>query len=157
MKARAVDWWRARSTREQSLLLFFGALAAVMLVYGAAFAPALAWRQEAVERAAARETEFRLVANAARLSSSGTDSAGADTPVRNALTEIAAQSGIELVFVNARDDGAVDAQIGDAAPDKLFGMIEAMERQYGVRVVAADIARVSDGAETVRAQLTFSR
>ncbi len=157
MKARAVEWWRARSTREQSLLLMCGALAAVMFVYSAVFAPALAWRQDAAERAAARETEFRLVANAARLSSSASDSAGADTPVRNALTQIASQNGIELVFVNARDDGAVDAQIGDAAPDKLFSMIETLERQYGVRVAAADIARVSDGAESVRAQLTFSR
>lgn len=157
MKTRALDWWRGRSTREQTLLLICAALAAIVVGYVAAFAPALAWRSEAAQRAIARETEFRLVSNAARLSASVTSAAGADTPVRNALTEIAAQTGIELVFVNAREDGSVDAQIGSAAPDKLFAMIDTLERQYGVRIVAADIARVSDGAETVRAQLTLSR
>lgn len=157
MSGAALEWWRGRSTREQTLLLALAGLAAAMLLYAAAFSPALAYREQSAQRAQTRETEFRLVANAARLASDGSSAPGAQTPVRNALTDVAAQAGVELIFVNARADGAVEAQIGAAAPEKLFQMIETLERQYAVRVVAADIARVSDGAADVRAQLTLAR
>jgi type II secretory pathway component PulM len=157
MKERARTWWRGRSSREQWLLLALATLVFIALVYGAAFKPAFDWRRSQAQLAQTRETEFKLVADAARLASDGADAAGAQTPVRNALTDVAGQSGVDLIFVNARDDGSVDAQIGSAAPEKLFSMIERLERQYGVRVVSADIARVSDGASDLRAQVTLAR
>lgn len=139
------------------LLLALGALFAMAFAYWAAFKPALDWRRAQGERAQTRQTEFRLVADAARVASDGTGAAGAQTPVRNALTDVAGEAGVDLVFVNAREDGAVEAQIGSAPPDKLFSVLEKLERQYGVRVISADIARVADGGAEVRAQLALSR
>ena len=140
------------------MLLAVGAGVAVLaLSYFGAFKPALDWRRDAALTAKARETEFRLVADAAGAAAEGGAADGAQTPVRNALTEAAAQAGVDLVFVNARDDGSVETQITSAAPEKLFAMIESLEGRYGVRVAAADIARAADGAADVRAQLTLSR
>lgn len=157
MKEQARAWWRGRSSREQSLLLALSALLFVALVYGAAFKPALDWRRSQALLAQSRETEFKLVADAARIASDDANAVGAQTPVRNALTDVAGQTGVDLIFVNARDDGSVEAQIGSAAPEKLFSMIEQLEQRYGVRVVSADIARVSDGAADLRAQVTLAR
>lgn len=157
MSAKAFEWWRGRSTREQTLLIVCVGVLAFALAYFGAFKPALDWRAQAIQRTVTRETEFRLVSDAARGALDAAAAPGVQTPVRNALTDAATLAGVELVFVNAREDGSVEAQIGSAPPDKLFVMIEALERQNGVRVIGADIARVSDGAATVRAQLTFSR
>lgn len=151
-----LSWFSARSPREQVLVFLLAGLAALLLSMLAVFRPLLDWRAEAATRAAARAEEFRLVSAAARATSQSS-MVDQKTPVRNALAEAAAASGVELSFVNARDDGSVEAQISASAPDAVFSMLTALERRYGVRPTAFDAARVSDGAADIRVQMTLGR
>lgn len=157
MNAALQEFWAGRTPRERALLGVAGALAALAVVLLLIVRPALGWRGEAAQKAAARETEFRLVADAARLAASGPAAADAATPARAAVNAAAVEAGVEFSFVNNREDGAVEAQVNSVAPEKLFAMLSALERRYGVRPSAIDVARVADGAAEVRVQMTLSR
>ena len=150
------DWWATRTAREQTLLGVLAALGATLLLTLLIVRPLLAWRADAAERATARETEFRLVSDAARLAGS-TPAGDQTTPARTALNAAASAAGVEFSFVNNREDGSVEAQVNAVAPEKLFAMLTALDANYGIRPVAADVARVSDGSSDLRAQLTLSR
>jgi type II secretory pathway component PulM len=133
---------------------FVAALIAAQLIIG----PLLAWRSNAAERRAGAEDLYRLVAEAGALgggAASASISAKAATPVRNAIADSAAAEKISLTYVNARPDGAVEAN-ATASSEALYRWLGALDRDYGVMVVAADIARESSGAG-LRAQLTLSR
>lgn len=156
MSGALAEWWSARTARERALLGALAVFTAVLFLSLMIVRPLLGWRAAAAEQAAKRETEFRLVSDAARLAAAAPAGDRA-TPTRTALNAAAAAAGVEFSFVNNRDDGAVEAQVNAVAPQKLFAMLTALERDYGVRPVTADIARASDGSTDVRAQLTLAR
>lgn len=153
----ALDWWSQRSERERALLAALGAAALLFAVVFLVWRPIIGFRANAAAQAEAGENTYRLIARAARLGAKSASPAEAATSVRAALTEAAGGLAVELSFVNARDDGAVDAQIAAAPPEKVFLLLSMLERRYGVKVSAIDVARVTDGATEVRAQMTLAR
>lgn len=151
-------WWDGLSPRERLALYALGAVAGLFVLLQLIIAPVSGWRGDAERRARAAQTNYRLVAEAAATGQGGAgERAGEQIPVRTAIRDAAAANSITLNFINERADGAVETQAANVPPDRLFDMLAMLERQYGVRVVTADIARLSDNAGAVRAQMTFTR
>lgn len=152
-------WWENLSPRERLSLYALGAVAGLFVLLQLIIAPLGGWRSDAERRARTAETNYRLVAEAAALGQQGrpAQAASQTTPVRTAVREAASMHSVILNFINERADGVVETQAANVPPEQLFSMLSTLEKQYGVRVVSADIARLSDNAGAVRAQLTFAR
>ena len=152
-------WWDNLSSRERLALYALGAVAGLFALLQLIIAPLGGWKSDAERRARTAETNYRLVVEAAALGQQRGPAKGANqtTPVRTAVREAAATHSVILNFINERADGVVETQAANAPPDQLFSMLATLEQQYGVRVVSADIARLSDNEGAVRAQMTFAR
>lgn len=151
-------WWENLTARERLMLKGLAAVAGLFALLQLVIAPIGGWRAASEQRERSAETAYRLVAEAAAQGSRAAASAGAEqTPVRAAVRNAAATNGVVLSFINERPDGAVETQAMTAAPERLFAMLDMLERRHGVRVISADIARLGESAVEVRAQLTFAR
>ena len=146
------------SERERLFVSVGGAVVALVALLQFAAFPLLRWRADMAERRTNAETLYLLVAEAGAArggAASATLSPKAATPVRNAIADSAKAERVELSYLNARPDGAVEANAA-AASDALYRWLGALSRDYGVVVIAADIARdQNDGG--LRARLTLSR
>lgn len=149
-------FWERLAPRERLFVIGGGAIVGLLILLQLIVAPAIGWREAMKAKRAGAEDLYRLVASASATAGGGPTAAGADltTPIINVVTTTAAASGVEISFRNARPDGGVDATIA-ADPEKLFIWLSALEKEYGVSVAAADIAREKGGG--VRAQLTLAR
>lgn len=153
-----MQFWRNLSDRERLLVIIAGVLFAIFIAFQAVAAPVVNWR--AAQRRALDEAHsvYELVTLAgAQAAGAAAQDGDVDTPARNALAQSATAAGVNLIYVNVRPDGAVDANAAGVSPEALFAWMQAVERDYGLRVVSADIAREQDQASMVRAQLTFAR
>lgn len=151
-------WWNGLSSRERILVGAGAAIAAVLLAMQLLFVPLLDWRREAGLREEAAARAYQLVSRAAAFSfSAAGTSADQTTPVRNALTDVAARQQVGLTFVNAQADGSVSLQAGPASPEAVYGMFGELERRYAIKVVSADIARSPDNRALLQLQATLSR
>ena len=148
-------WWRGRTAREKLILSLGAALVALVVIAQMTLVPLVNWRGAAAERAASAEERYRLVARSAAIATPVKTSNA--EPVRNVLNNVAAAAQLELTFVNALPDGSVDMQAGPVAPDRLFDLFSRLEREYGVKVKSADIARASEDGDKVRVQATLTR
>jgi type II secretory pathway component PulM len=146
------------SQRERLFVSIGGAVVALIALLQFALFPMLRWRSDMADRRTSAETLYLLVAEAGAagggqaLSSSSPKAA---VPVRNAIADSAKSEKVELSYLNARADGAVEANASGAS-DAIYRWLGALSRDYGVVVVAADIARDQSGG-ALRAQLTLSR
>jgi type II secretory pathway component PulM len=146
------------SRRERLFVIGGGAVVALIALLQFAFFPLMRWRGDMAERRANAETLYLLVSEAGAArggAAAAASSPKAAIPVRNAIADAAKAEKVELSYLNARPDGAVEAN-ASGAPDAVYRWLGALGRDYGVVVVAADIARdQKDGG--LRAQLTLSR
>lgn len=150
-------WWAERSAREQALLAAGAAILAVFAAWALLLRPVAGWRESAAERAEQAESGYRLVARAAASAAPQGRDADSETPVRNAVIEVASEFKVELSFVNATPDGAVEIQGSDAAPERVFLMLSALQSRHAIRIASADIARSGDNPATVRFQAMLTR
>jgi len=144
--------------RERAFVLGGAAIVGLLIILQFVIAPALSWRSEAEARRERAEELYRLVAEAGAVGG-GPAAAGvspkAATPVRAAIADSAAAEKITLTYINVRPDGAVETNAA-ASSEAMFRWLGALNRDYGVIVAAADIARDRSGEE-LRAQLTLTR
>ncbi len=150
-------WWNDLSSRERMLLAVLGALMAAFLLLQFTWAPLTDWRESETIRAEQARDGFELVATAAA-QGQGNAAAGPSNQValRQALTQSAANVGIELIRVGAAVNGQIEIQPADISGDALFQWISMLQTEYGVNVAFADISRNDDGL--VKAQvLVFER
>jgi type II secretory pathway component PulM len=148
-------WWFSRTARERLVMTIGGGVLAALLLVQAMVAPLLSWRASSTKKAADAEANYRLVAEAA--ATAAPPASGSATPVRNLLNDAARTLNIDLTFVNALPDGSVDVQAGPVAPEKLFELLAKLERESGVKVKSADIARTSEDPNRVRVQATLAK
>lgn len=151
-------WWAQRTTREQALLAIAAALFALAGLWSFVVAPIAEWRGAAGARADHARSEYSLVARAAGMAN--VDEADKETgaaPVRGAVIETARRLGVELIFVNAASDGAVEVQSAPVAPERVFQFFSELQARHGVRVASADIARSAEDKGEVRFQASVTR
>ena len=135
-------WWYDLSQRERLLIMAAGALAAVLLVR-----PLAQWRGAAADRADAARDGYELVASAAAVGSPDAAAAPrANVPLRQSITSSAVNAQIELVRIGAVSNGQIEVQPQPVEGARLFQWLGALENQYGVKVVFADISRAEGGA-----------
>jgi general secretion pathway protein M len=152
-----MKWWVDLSSRERLLIGAAGVLAAILVVSLLVIRPLADWRSDAASRAARAQDSFELVAAAASTAGARTvQAANAETPLRQAVTGSAASSDIDLVRIGAEVNGQIEVQPQTIDGDKLFQWLGVLEREYGVSIAFADIARAEQGG--VNAQvLVFER
>ena len=150
-------WWSDLSRREQMLVMAAGALAGVLLLSLLVVRPLTQWRADAARDADRARDAYELVASAAAISGQSMTSAPQmATPMRQAITQSAAEAGIEILRIGAETDGQIETQPGITSGDQLFQWFARLESEYGVTVSFADISSGADGA--INAQvLVFQR
>jgi type II secretory pathway component PulM len=151
------EWWLARTSRERGLIAAAAVMGALFLAMQLAIRPVMNWRNAASQRVEQAESGYQIVAQAAAAVAPENSAAGAATPARNALTDTARQLGVSLNFVNEHPDGSIEFQAGPVEPEKAFQLFSNLERDFAVRVIAADIARSPEAPQQVRLQATLSR
>lgn len=151
-------FWRNLSERERLLIMAAAGLLALFVALQLVVRPAADWRADQ-HRALEQAQGLYTLVNEAGARSPGVAQAAGDvqTSIRAALAQTASAAGVNLVYVNVRPDGAVDANLADVDPERLFNWLQSVERDYGARVVSADIVRERAQPGAVRAQLTFDR
>ncbi|MEO1251888.1 MAG: type II secretion system protein GspM [Pseudomonadota bacterium] len=151
------EFWRNLSERERLLISVGGALAALFLVLQFVVSPVANWRADSRQALASAKGLYEIVAEAAARSD-GAGPSQSDVPaLRNALTQTAGAADVTLVFVNIRPDGVVDATVATTQPQALFDWMAQLRKDYGARVVSADIAREAGEPSLVRGQLSFAQ
>ena len=152
------DFWRNLSDRERMLILGGAVIFALFVLIEGVAAPVMGWRADQRRSLERAQNDYELVAEAAgRAGGQATPSGDLDAPIRNAIAKSASASGVNLIYVNVRPDGAVEANAAQVDPENLMVWLQAVERDYGARVTAADIAREQADPTKVRAQMTFAR
>ncbi len=152
------DFWNARSERERLVLMAGGAVAALALAFQAIYAPLSSWRDAARSEFARAEGFYALVLEAAAAAPAGDAEAATDTrPLRAIVATAAGDAGVELTFVSARPDGAVEANAGPTDPEAFFEWVAALSAEHGAKISYADISRAQDNDGTVRGRVIFSR
>jgi type II secretory pathway component PulM len=148
------EFWQKLSERERRLVFIGGGAVAIFILLQFILVPMFGWRTEMEQKRNNAVAFYDLVARASAFGGAAVEGEQS-TPVRNLVTESAPAAGIELNFVNQRPDNGVDLN-ATASPDVLFAWLTGLERDHGVVVAVADIARET-GSENVRAQLTLVR
>lgn len=119
-------WWAGRSLREQRLLMVMTGLLAVVLLWFAVIAPALAWRAGAAERRAEAAADLTLIEGGAARIAGGPSAMGA-AEVEAAARRAADSGGVSVVFNPG--DGGVRFRVNGATTAVLFGWLAAMQAQ----------------------------
>lgn len=151
------EFWDRLSSREKLFVGAGGAIVALVVLLQFILAPAIGWRAGMSQKRAGAEDLYRLVAQASSSAGVAAAAAGVDieTPILTVVTQTTGDFSINVNYRNARDDGAVEANV--AAPaHKIFEWLRALDARYGVIVASADIARSPSGDEA-QAQLTLVR
>lgn len=150
-------FWDRLSDREKLFVGVGGAIVAALAFIQFMIAPAFGWRAGMSDKRERAEELYGLVSQASANAGVVAAGAGVDlqTPILNVLTQSTGDHKIQVNYRNARPDGGVEANVA-ADPQKLFDWLGMLERQYGVTVASADIARATSG-EGVQAQLTLVR
>ncbi|SFR76934.1 type II secretion system protein GspM [Sphingomonas jatrophae] len=151
-REKLVAWWRARSGREQRLLLVMGGLAAVLLVWLLVVRPVGDWLADARRRAAEAEIAAAQAEAQAetirRIERSVPRRTGQPLPAR--IAAMAERDGLALTNVRPEGDGVAFA-VAAVRPPVLLAWIARMEAEGLVierfaargnpdRTVAAEIA-----------------
>ncbi|MEL6359785.1 MAG: type II secretion system protein GspM [Pseudomonadota bacterium] len=155
------EFWTQLSDRERQLIIAGAGVALFFVVVQFVVMPLLDWRKDRLAAAESAESTYDLVVEAASrkpvAQSSTASNPNASKPIRNVLSETATQSGVNLIYVNVRPDGAVDANATNVDPATLFAWFSSMEAGFDVRLLRADISREQSSPGTLRAQMTFTR
>ena len=151
------SFWENLSARERILVAVGAGLAALFIVLQLIIAPILDWRADKQRELASARGLYELVAEAAPRGGASAPAADGGVPVRNLVSQTASAAGVSIVYINARSDNGVDANISAAQPSALYDWLAALRNEHNIAVEAADIARETGNPEVVRAQLTLSR
>ncbi|MEM6413999.1 MAG: type II secretion system protein GspM [Pseudomonadota bacterium] len=152
--------WRDLSDRERILISIAAVLAVLLVILQFIVSPIYNWRETQERKLRSSENLYELVAEASAVAG-GVQSAEtapkANVPIRKAVTDSAKSSGVNITFVNARDDGTIETSTPSANPDRLYAWLEKLRSDYGVGVAYADIARDRNGLDAVRARIVLER
>ena len=153
------EFWNKLSERERALVSVAGVLALILILSIGIVSPLKNWREEAGVDARRAQNLYRLVAEAAAQGGGGGKNVDevSSGPIRNIITVSAQQNGVQLDFVNARQDGAVETNISDADPATLFNWIRRLSEAERLDVVYADLIREKGNESKIRGRLIFSR
>ncbi len=158
MMAMLTERWMARSPRERLLLSVAGVLAALMLVWFALAAPALAARERAGRAyASAADLYEEMTAGAReaarlRLSAPAIQDEADQAPLRTAASALARDFGLQISRIQPGEAGALAFVFETADPGDLFRWIEGLQTRYGVAASTVTLRR-NDGARTVQASV----
>ncbi len=152
-----MQFWKNLSDRERLLIAAATVLLAIVVVVAGVVSPIVNWRADQQQALNQAQGVYELVTQAGARGGRGTSASQSSTPMRNVMTQSASAAGVSLVYVNVRQDGAVETNASPVDPAILFAWMQSLEREYGARVVSADIAREQGQAALVRAQLVFAR
>lgn len=153
MKAQFLDWWRARSLREQRLLLVMFALLAVTILWLGIYRPlqgALSAARERHQQAVVMLGEARAQAAALRQSSAA--EALPPGPLAPVVTQAANEAGFANAAVAPQGDRRVSISIPSARPTAVLGWIATLETR-GIVVERLTARANSDPTVTVDATL----
>jgi general secretion pathway protein M len=154
MKAQVLDWWRARSLREQRLLLVMLALLAVTLLWLGIYRPvqdALSRTRARHQEAVVRLGEVREQADALRaLRKTGLPSLPA--PLAAMVTQSATDAGFTNASVAPQGERRVSVSIPSARPAPVLAWIASLEAR-GVVVERFSARANSDQTLAVDATL----
>lgn len=127
MTARFLDWWRARSLREQRLLLAMFALLAVTILWLGLYRPiqnALSAARERHHEAVIRLGEARAQADALRGLKGLARVSG---PLAAVVTQAASDAGFANAAVSPQGERRVSISIPSARPAPFFSWIAGLE------------------------------
>lgn len=155
MIASLSTWWRARSRREQMLLLV------LFVLFGITFAWLLVIRPLGDSLAHARERHSAAVialgearAGAAAIGRLERERRGSPAgAVERAVTESASAAGFQLSRIQGEGTGKVSLAIEAARPQALFAWVSEMETRNGLIVERLTANANSD--KSLSAQITF--
>ncbi len=128
-RADYLDWWRARSVREQRLLLAMAALLAVTILWLGIYRPLQDAQFNARERhqlAVVQLAEVRAQAEAVRGSRGVVRPLG---PLADRITRSAAESGFANATVAAQGDRRVSVSVPAARPGPVLRWVVSLEQQ----------------------------
>ena len=150
-------FWEGLSARERLLFQVAGGLAAALLFSLVILRPFNEW--QAAQRKALQRAEglYEIVVEAAAFSGNKSIEDAGTGPIRNAVTATASSLGVELVFVNVRPDGAVEANAAPSQPSRLFQWLDILSRDHGFEITYADLVRDQSDQSLVRGRLILAR
>ncbi|MEM8772948.1 MAG: type II secretion system protein GspM [Pseudomonadota bacterium] len=152
------DFWQNLSDRERLIVVVGGVLAGLLAGFQLIISPIFDWRADQHRARQEAEGLYRLVAEAAPRATRNTETnVNTNTPARNAVSQTASAAGVNLIYVNARDDGAVDANAASVEPAMLYEWLLVLEKEYGILVRTADISRETGDPSKVRVQISLAR
>ncbi|GAO38676.1 general secretion pathway protein M [Sphingomonas changbaiensis NBRC 104936] len=152
MTAQFLDWWRARSRREQRLLLVMFALLAVTILWLGIYRPlqdALSNARARHQQAVVRLGEVRGGAAALRRG----PAVALPGPLASVVTQAANDAGFANAIVSPQGDRRVTVSIPSARPAPFFAWIASLEAR-GIVVEQLAARANSDPTLAVDATLT---
>jgi general secretion pathway protein M len=157
MRALFAPWWRDLSQREQWLVGVAGVLAVIVLVWLAVLRPLHAARTGAQARYTTALSTMAEVAAAGKAirSAEVRDRGNTAVPLVELVSDRARAAGLTVETMTTSGDGQVSLRIAAVRPPVVLRWIAEIERNDGVLVEQAVIARNDDA--TVVVDLVFRR
>lgn len=152
MKAQFLDWWRARSLREQRLLLVMFALLAITILWLGIYRPvqdALSNARERHQLAVIRLGEIR----AGTIALKSGPAVPLPGPLAPAVTQSAADAGFANAVVTPEGDRRVSVSIPSARPAPVFAWIASLEAR---EIVVERLSARSNGDATLSVDMTLA-
>lgn len=152
MKAQFLDWWRARSLREQRLLLVMFALLAITILWLGIYRPvqdALSNARERHQLAVIRLGEIRAGTSVLK---SG-PAVALPGPLAPAVTQSATDAGFANAVVTPEGDRRVSVSIPSARPAPAFAWIASLEARG---IVVERLSARSNGDATLAVDMTLA-
>ena len=136
-----MQFWKNLSDRERFLIAAAAVLLAIVVVVAGVVSPIVNWRADQQQALNQARGVYELVTQAGARGRVGASASQTSAPMRNVMTQSASAAGVSLGYVNVRQDGAVETNASPIDPAILFAWMQSLEREYGARVISADIAR----------------
>ncbi len=154
-------WWLDLTDRERIIIRAGGVIVAFCLFYLVIWSPAANWRDVSRAEAQSAARSFSVVQAAAEKNPkiTGRDQRRIDlkTPARSAVLNSSSRAGFKLNTINEQSNGDISVSASQAKPDAVLAWISQLQRQYGMSVIKADMAREQSDRDLVRVQLTVGR
>lgn len=154
-------WWADLSDRERIILRIGAVVVVFCLFFLVIWAPMANWRDDARADAQNAARSFSVVRAAAEKSPKPSESdrlrVDLKTPARSAVLNSSARVGFDLNSINQQSNGDIAVSAVEADPEMVLAWIAQLQRQYGMSVIKADLAREQSNRALVRVQLTVGR
>jgi general secretion pathway protein M len=132
-------FWMARTLRERVLIMFLGLVSATYLLFVAIWQPLHRHRTtltDDIARYARAATALSAIPNG----SVAPPAVSADTPLPSIITDTAATFQLTIRRLQP-SEGTADITLEDAPFDAVLLWIDALERDYGLRIITLTMTR----------------